>query len=353
MRRTAISISIIVLLGILPMRSAAHVANPDLVEGCGSCHVGHGMSDEPMLSESQEDACYQCHGSNDKQSMMKSTGKLAPQAVPADIEREFKKPFRHPVENTGEHSPQEQLPNFAKGRVAHAECVDCHNPHQRILPGVRQVAEVSGYSISGQYLEKATREYEICLKCHSDVIGAKSNDDIRTQFDPGVRSMHPVTRPVTSGRRASLATSLTSGGVMNCSDCHRSAEPDGPRGPHGSMYQFMLSGNYSTDGQGDESPLAYQFCYSCHERNSILGNESFPLHREHIVGDPFKGIPGTSCYTCHSSHSSEDNPYLIRFNRQVVNGTPMGNRVEFRSLGERVGECYLNCHGSSHDPARY
>jgi len=353
MRKTAVYISIVFLLAILPTTAAAHVANPDLVEGCGSCHVGHGMSDEPMLSESQEDACYQCHGSSDKRSMMVSAGKLAPQAAPADIEREFNKPFRHPVENKGEHSPDERLPNIAKARVAHAECVDCHNPHQRILPGMRQTAEVSGYSISGQYLEKATREYEICLKCHSDVVGAKSSDDIRVQFDPGVRSMHPVTRPVMAERRISLAASLPSGGTMTCSDCHRSADPDGPRGPHGSMYEFMLSGNYSTDGTGDESPLAYQFCYSCHERSSILGNESFPLHREHIVGDPFKGIPGTSCYTCHSSHSSENNTHLIRFNQQVVHETQPGGRVEYRSLGEKSGECYLNCHGHTHDPARY
>ena len=183
--------------------------------------------------------------------------------------------------------------------------------------------------------------------------GGKSSDDIRAQFAPGMRSMHPVTRPSTNVRRVSLVTSMASGGMMNCSDCHRSADPDGPRGPHGSMYEFMLSGNYTVDGTADESPLAYQFCYSCHERNSILGNESFPLHREHIVGDLIKGIPGTSCYTCHSSHSSRNNPYLIDFNRQVVRGTRIGGRIEYRSLGEKAGECYLNCHGREHDPARY
>jgi predicted CXXCH cytochrome family protein len=353
MKKTAAYIVIIVALVLTPTVVATHVANPDLIEGCGSCHVGHGISNEPMLAASQEEACYLCHGSADKSSLMVSAGKLTPTASPADIEREFKKPYRHPVENSGEHSPRERLPNFSKARVSHAECVDCHNPHQRNLPGVPQVAEVSGYSISGQYLDKATREYEICLKCHSDVVGGKSSGDIRTQFEPGVRSMHPVTRPVVSGRRISLTASIQSGGTMTCSDCHRSAEPDGPRGPHGSIYEFMLSGNYTTDGETDENPLAYQFCYSCHERSSILANESFPLHREHIEGDPLKSIPGTSCYTCHSSHSSEKNPYLIQFNGQVVDGTPMGDRIEFRSMGERSGECYLKCHGRIHDPAQY
>ena len=353
MKKAVLYITALLGLILIPSMVSTHIGSVFLPEGCGSCHVGHGMSNEPMLSASQEDACYQCHGSADKKSVMIASGRLSPAASLPDIEAEFRKLFRHPVEKNGEHSPDERLPSFSKSQTTHAECVDCHNPHQRGHFGVGDPAGVSGYSLSGQYLEEATQEYEICLKCHSEVIGGRSEADLRAQFAPAVTSMHPVTRPTSGKGQVSLTSYPRGSAMMNCSDCHRSEDPNGPRGPHGSMYKFMLSGNYSIDARADESPLAYQFCYSCHDRSSIMSNESFPLHREHIVGDPFKGIAGTSCYTCHASHSSERNPYLIRFNREAVSEVQPGNLMEYRSLGNKSGECYLVCHGKSHNPARY
>lgn len=352
-RQIAVYVVVVLVPTLVPTAVAPHIGSPYLTEGCGSCHVGHGLSNEPMMAKAEEEACYQCHGSADNRSAMISAGKLAPAAAPIDIEREFDKPYRHPVENTGEHKPDEKLPSFTKSQTGHAECVDCHNPHQHSLPGVDKVSRVAGYSLSGQYLEEVSREYEICLKCHSDAVGGQAGKDIRAQFSPGARSMHPVTRPAMGSHQVSLTKARAIGVTMTCSDCHRSEDPRGPRGPHGSMYEFMLGGNYSTDGRGDESPLAYQFCYSCHDRNSILGNESFSLHREHIVGDPIRGVPGTSCYTCHASHSSETNPFLIRFNREIVSEVQPGNRIDYRSLGEKSGECYLTCHGQTHNPGRY
>ncbi len=339
---------------MVPDLAVTHIGSVLLPEGCGSCHVGHGLSDEPMLSQSQEDACYQCHGSGEKQMAMKTAGKLADAAVLPDVEKEFAKPYRHPVEERSGHSPSEQLPDFARSLSAHAECVDCHNPHQRIRTGMRPTGKVSGYSLTGQQMDRAVHEYEICLKCHSDeTSGAGSADNLRRQFSLKVRSMHPVTRPALGSRPASLKASPQSSGTMRCSDCHRSDNSDGPRGPHGSNYRFLLSGNYDISGKADESSLAYQFCYSCHERESILDNESFPKHREHIVGDPLRGISGTSCYTCHASHSSEQYPFLIRFNPEIVSGVQPGNGIEYRPLGTRSGECYLTCHGREHKPERY
>jgi predicted CXXCH cytochrome family protein len=331
-----------------------HVENYLLPEGCGSCHVGHGMSNEPMLSASQEDFCYQCHGSEDKKSTMISDGKLSPAASLADIEQEFDKPYRHPVEEDFGHSPIEKLPKFDGSTITHAECMDCHNPHQRMTQKVDGLDKVSGFSISGQYLESATQEYEICLKCHSES-GARreTTKDIRQQFAHGMRSMHPVTKPSAGTRQVSLKPSLTVGSVMKCTDCHSNDDLDGPRGPHGSIYPYLLNGYYDTDPRADESPQAYQFCYGCHDRSSILDNESFSLHEEHIIGDPLRGISGTSCFTCHASHSSERNPYLIKFNPEVVSGTAIGNRIEFLSIGEHSGRCYLTCHGHEHDAAEY
>jgi predicted CXXCH cytochrome family protein len=339
---------------VLAVSIRSHPGSALLPEGCGSCHVGHGLPDEPMLSLSQEDFCYQCHGPAENRSMMISAGTLAPSESLKDVEREFKKPFHHPVEEAGGHSPVERLPRFDGRAVTHAECVDCHNPHQRVPRTGSKVDAVSGYSLSGQYLEQANQEYEVCLKCHTDVIGGPNTDtDIRREFATSARSMHPVTRPAIGKRQPSVKSLGTGSATMQCSDCHRSNDPDSPRGPHGSDYPFLLSGNYVTAGEVDESPLAFEFCYSCHERSSILNNESFPLHQEHIVGNVLKGVPGTSCFTCHASHGSEDEPFLIRFNPEVVTGTGVGKRLDYLSYGNRTGACFLTCHGHDHDPAEY
>lgn len=332
----------------------AHVDNHFLLEGCGSCHVGHGISNEPMLAASQEQFCYQCHGSEEKASLMISEGKLSAAAIPEDIEREFDKMYRHPVEEGTGHTPNEVLPQPNGARVDHAECVDCHNPHQKITKIAGQPIEVTGYSLTGRYLQSSQHEYEICLKCHTGNSGLLSDEkDMRQVFSVSTASQHPVTKPASIDKPASLFKSATPGVQMRCSDCHTNDNPDGPRGPHGSNYEFLLSGNYDTDIYADESPFAYQFCYSCHDRSSILDNESFPLHREHIVGQPLKGIKGTSCFTCHASHSSKSNLHLIEFNTEAVQRNQNSGAVSYSSTAIGSGECYLTCHGYSHNPGRY
>ena len=347
------SLIVAIILALLSVSAGAHVDNTQLPEGCGSCHVGHGMSGQAMLEQAEEDFCYKCHGSDDQESSMKSSGRLAAWADPADIEREFKKQYRHPVEEGLGHSPVEKLPNPAKSSVSHAECVDCHNPHQRIHPGRKTTYQVSGYSMSGQYLQTSTNEYEICLKCHVGSGTGTTKKDVQREFSYSTKSQHPVTKPATGLKSTSLTKALGAGATMKCSDCHTSDDPNGPRGPHGSNYPFLLSGNYSTDPFEDESPFTYEFCYSCHDRSSILGNDSFPLHREHIVGDPLRGIRGTSCFTCHAAHSSDTNAHLIDFNSAAVSSDKRTGRISYIQLGERSGECALTCHGYKHSPERY
>ncbi len=353
MIRIAKHVTLFALTALLFQTASSHVDNPMLPEGCGSCHVGHGQPSQPMLKASEEQFCYQCHGSAEKQSAMKSAGNLASDASPVDIEQEFRKIYRHPVaEGTG-HSPDERLPDVMRSAVNHAECVDCHNPHQRIHPGGNATYKVGGYSTSGQYLDEATSEAEVCFKCH---VGNSVRDDSKNthlQFTPGVVSQHPVTQRTVNSRTVSLNRSQSAGSLMKCSDCHTSDDPDGPQGPHGSRYRYLLSGNYERDPYADESPFAYEFCYSCHERSSILNNESFPLHREHIVGDPIRNIKGTSCYTCHSSHSSRTSRYLIEFNLDAVSPDQMTGRLANTTSGDGSGQCYLKCHNHSHSPAKY
>ncbi len=353
MKKIFLSIALLSVL-LFQAETNSHVNSPNLLEGCGSCHVGHGKASEPMLAHSEEEFCYQCHGNELKQNEMKAAGKLSTSVQLANIETEFQKTYRHPVVDGFGHSPEEQLPYASSSEINHAECVDCHNPHQRAQAGSQKYFEVTGYSLSGQYLESSVSEYEVCFKCHVDRNAVEStSDNAFKQFSLINMSQHPVTKASTSGKSTSLTKSLGPGNIMKCSDCHTNDNPDGPKGPHGSNHRFLLSGNYDIEAINDESPYAYEFCYSCHDRRSILSNESFPLHKEHIIGDPLKGIPGTSCFTCHASHSSQRNNHLIAFNKEAVKRDPVTNMTQYNSTGLNSGSCYLSCHNHAHSPAKY
>jgi cytochrome c553 len=107
------------------------------------------------------------------------------------------------------------------------------------------------------------------------------------------------------------------------------------------------------DGRS-ESSYAYALCYRCHDRTSLLNDESFPYHSLHILGQRSKGLPGTSCFTCHDAHGSTRNQYLIRFNEEVVEPN-LDGKLEFKAQGvaSRRGSCALRCHEVEHDPKEY
>lgn len=337
-----------------PVAASAHVDSPLLTDSCGSCHVGHGLTGQPMLEKSEEDFCYQCHGSDDERARMVAQGRLVPDARLRDLRREFEKPYAHPVLRGGGHSSDERLPRYAGAKASHAECVDCHNPHDRVLRSKQTPAGVPGYSLSGQYREHVAHEYEICFKCHSDFESSVTGDvGVMRAFATSVRSMHPVTVPATGRRVPSLPDPFPKGGLMLCSDCHRSDDPSAPAGPHGSNHEFLLSGNYDRGVYTVESSYSFEFCYGCHDRFRILGDESFPYHRLHIEGDLVSGRRGTSCFTCHASHGSPDYPHLIRFNPAAVQPADAGGPVRYEQLAPGSGTCVLKCHGVNHDPGEY
>jgi hypothetical protein len=133
---------------------------------------------------------------------------------------------------------------------------------------------------------------------------------------------------------------------MSCQDCHNN--PDARQlggasanGPHGSRYEFLLADRYETADFTMESPRAYALCYRCHDRNSILGDESFSLHRVHIVDSR------TPCSACHAPHgvngAASQHSHLINFDLSIV----LGER-RFSDTGPFSGSCTLTCHGVRH-----
>lgn len=192
-----------------------------------------------------------------------------------------------------------------------------------------------------------TREYQVCLKCHSDYaygdlppsVGletgstplgtngletftnqamefAAPNDDVgKPSGRNNHRSWHPVMAP--TGR----TTTLRSAGATNwlapwsgdskigyqtmyCSDCHGretaagTVDPSpgsesGPAwGPHGSNNDFILKGPWSsaTGGSGTEGDL----CFKCHSRSRYAG-----------TGGGSSGFGGSKDNNLHSYHADK------------------------------------------------
>jgi len=323
------------------------------LNSCQNCHFSHSAGGHERLLRYvfEEDNCLICHNGN---------------VASKDIESDLSKPYKHAVQDyTGIHDPAE---DYSGSVQDHVECTDCHNPHwvkasnNPLAPSVSAVNEgTTGIDTNSQFIPLVNNQYEICFKCHADnnVISTMPIDrqiqqlNTRLEFDPSGPSYHPVEVQGVNSNVPSLIPPLNVSDVIFCTDCHSSDNPSGPKGPHGSNYQYLLRDNYITQDFTIESSLNYALCYTCHDRNNILGNNSFSWHAEHIVGQ------STPCSACHDAHgisttqgNSLNNSHLINFDITIVQPDSQG-RLRFEDSGTFSGSCYLNCHGSAHEPKQY
>jgi hypothetical protein len=249
----------------------------------------------------------------------------------------------------------------------HVECVDCHNPHSieniqsepPLASGM--IRNVSGVTASGSETRNIEFEYELCFKCHGDnpdrvpsaITRVITQTNTRLEFQPDNPSFHPVTSVGINENVPSLRTPLTVGDMIRCTDCHNSDVNSSVKGPHGSVFAPILAYNYETADFTVESEAAYELCYRCHSRNSILENQSFPQHRLHLDED----IPCSACHDAHGISSVQgnetNNSHLINFDVRIVEKDPSSGLLEFQDNGVFQGQCYLACHGVSHSPETY
>lgn len=330
--------------------SPIHLDKKNMRDGCASCHLGFNFTDGGGAYK-----CISCHGPSSDIGAFDARG-----AKLKDITKDFAKNYRHPVfEKRGAHSSREILPEIDSVVPRHVDCADCHSPH--FVTSANPYAGLRGKKV-GNLSTPITKEFELCYLCHAESanLPLKSTNK-KVEFAITNPSFHPVEGEGKNHAVVSLlrpyrekSNSPSDISVLKCGDCHSSDDSSAPRGPHGSKYQGLLTDNYLTGDNIVESSYAYGLCYKCHRRSSILGNESFTLHSRHITGERnFKG-GGTSCYTCHTSHGSVENKYLIRFNRDVVSESSTG-KLKFVEKGTNTfhGECWLTCHGVDHNPKTY
>lgn len=340
------------------MLQGSHGNKQLLPRQCQACH--RGMT---MYISGEEKPCLNCHGNSTQRTEMVQKNYLhgGKAAQLKDVEIELRKEYNHPVlQIGGVHRSYEILPEETSNAQRHSECVDCHNPH--LTDANRPYAGLSGRRV-GNLIVEIEKEYELCYRCHStsaNLTSASTNkaDEFRTT---GNASFHPVEGEgrlafVISLKKPYVARKQRPNDVsmITCSDCHGSDNPNAPKGPHGSNFRGLLKRHYEMEDNYPESEYAYALCYNCHDRNSILGNESFPFHEDHIRGNLTSRRLGTSCFTCHDAHGSALNPYLIRFNEMVVQPNTEGT-LEYKQIGvaARHGSCSLTCHGVEHKEKTY
>jgi len=324
---------------------SSHLDWTKLPQRCNSCHVSHGVPGTTLLPIAGDDFCFQCHGDSTEVTRAINEGKLSPTVRMKNLRTVFRKASRHPTFSaltTGRIS-------LRGGRFGHGSrttCLDCHSGHGR-----SPAASAAGPLPKRSPKNEDEFEYQLCYRCHARVNPFSfARLDIPSRTSATNPSYHPIEAPGRNPEVPSLKPPYNVGSRINCTDCHNNSDPAGPRGPHGSDYEYLLTAEYNTNDYLPESPQHYALCYKCHSRESILGDESFPYHRQHIVE------VRTSCATCHDAHGSQLNAHLIRFNdgsdplRIKANRS---GRLEFVDQGRLAGACFLNCHGVEHAPRSY
>ena len=321
-------------------RGPAHQSAETLPQGCMSCHAGHAPQEgkRGLLFAAGEASCYRCHGAGRPEEVRE--GRLAERAAPVDVQAQFLKPSHHPVEWPGEHTSAERFPETDPNARRHVKCLDCHDAHGAPPPEPREAA---GTRTRSSTTRRFSSEAQLCLVCHGPAANRPARQpDVQRQFS--ATSFHPVLGPGRGTSLPSLLQPLTGASVVSCTDCHGSDEVAGVQGPHGSIYPPLLVRQYATDDNQPESPARYDLCYRCHDRSSILGNQSFPQHRQHVVD------LRAPCAACHTGHGSDDG-HLLKFDPAMVQPNKRG-QLGFLPQGSG-GQCFLSCHGADHDPATY
>ncbi len=317
----------------------SHMDKDKNPRGCVACHAGRSAPGTPMLRKRAEELCFDCHG-------------LDSRGARTDIETLFTKVSRHPVSETAKfHSPGERLPEEHVTDPRHVSCADCHVTHLsdetlswRGARGYQPGPERRGGAgrPPGLRLGQADEEYHLCYLCHSDganlPMGARN---VAAELNPTNASFHPVEAVGRNRDVPSLLRQLSANSRISCGNCHGNDDPVGPRGPHGSDYFPLLRAEYRTS-DGSENAKAYELCYACHDRRSILSDESFKQHNLHVV------LGRTSCFACHSSHGSELNTGLIRFNPDAASSSGLSGGPRFFEGPGGAARCFLACHGADH-----
>lgn len=377
---------------------------------CSACHSAHGGTDANMRLRTllEENVCLSCHD-----------GVQTPNEFwfvnATNVATDFNKQYKHPVTATSQvHNRNETWPITNPNAPRHVECIDCHKPHQaRQNVNVGNISGTiygaDGVDMNGNYVAQIQYEYELCLKCHGNAanLPAGSVNKI-AEFDTTNKGFHPVfglnrNNPIfriyenhmPTVTNKLLKAPWTSQSMMTCSDCHGSDNPNGPQGPHGSVWDGLLKKqfskvNHGTDPAGTDS-IVFALCYMCHDRVyfTIRDNETRPAgyarsdtgrwnnHPRHVRRHATQTHRQETCFACHDVHGADTSFAMVRWNTndpgitrpdsivggqnrgpsalfgyyRFVNkvGTSYWNMRDTTLVGRDtiIAYCYVKCHGDA------
>ena len=320
--------------------------------GCLNCHRLHsaGRGEYLLHFADTEDNCLNCHDGT---------------VASTDLTIPLKKVSRHDVRgyDEGIHEPFEN----SSSMKAHVECSDCHNPHairsgsvgSSVMSG--PMWKVSGVTDAGTDTTQAANDYNVCFKCHasnpnrtdSAITRQITQTNTLMEFGYSAISRHPIITVGKNKHVPSLKIPLTVNSTITCTDCHNSDPASAVKGPHGSIYRPLLKYNYETQDFTGESEFAYRLCYECHSRDSILDDQSFPFHSEHLEHE----VPCSACHDAHGVDSAQgnqiNNTHLMNFDINIVQQNPDTGKREFVDMGTYKGKCSLLCHEIKHTERTY
>lgn len=343
---------------------------------CSHCHEQHsslggneplpaGSAQNPSLRfAAEENLCGTCHDGS---------------PATKNIAIEFLKQYRHPVTDYADRHTlsidekgQDGLP--FRGLNRHAECSDCHEPHtvqgdtHETSVGIPRTATsnaVSGVLLGAWGVEPntdpdwlpplgfsevspATKEYQICFKCHSYYALQAATGianftgpsgvlitDQAMEFSKANGAVHPVRMTLNDQTGSSFPRALESSRMkapwnlnmgtqtMYCSDCHGN-NSSSPAGPHASTNQFMLEGSWTWPFKPAGGKLwtladinnnlnswsTKLLCAKCHTLNNYGMGHSHP-HQKIGHSSGYKAVVGTllpysdydtsfACVACHT-----------------------------------------------------
>lgn len=365
-----------------PVKSQVHKA-------CATCHKSHnvprGGEKKLIRTSSVDELCLPCHEPGKSPFMSEFAPKL-PGWTGGEGSGHLKGRFSS--KRTEAYARVVTSDTGQRVRLAQ-DCAACHDSHGRERGKLRR----QGFDNRGQLLDRRPQSVaEVCYGCHAGQEAAmlrSSNPDLGLLFAKNAMSSHRI-GATAAGRPElpSLRSGLFAGG-LDCTSCHDNPDAAGARGPHASPHVALLRAAYGRER--DMPRLADRvndLCFTCHDRASILANQSFAFHAQHVNGftttasaanrkspqmeaqaalgirtardlrasrtgafTAGRGEP-TACGTCHASHGSLRQGALVEFDTSVVGPSSLGAPV-FQRTSMGHGTCTLSCHGYDHVQTRY
>ncbi|MEI6361471.1 MAG: putative Ig domain-containing protein [Actinomycetes bacterium] len=331
---------------------------------------------------------------------------------------------RHTTATMAPSGTSAPVDEFAGVLNRHSECTDCHNPHSdSATPSVQsplgtpwtpsgRMTGVSAVKVTYnpttqapiyQFLDgvtnKATAEYQLCMKCHSSYTTLPSNAgfpesqyllDAAVEFNPAAKSMHPVEAP---GKNQTPAMGLSLSGAstyklwdgttaqtIRCTQCHASSPMVLGQGggqtaaPHAVAkntvpnYGVLTAPYNRSDGTVTFSEAQYALCFTCHTNSPFISGTgttvnganspatNFNRHYDHVTSWRF------TCQECHYRPHSTALPATGGGTQTLDGGggvnfaptvTPNGGTLRYTRTvpangGNITGTCTLTCHGMNH-----